>query len=141
MTEEEIKNLFSAPGLYILEDGRCPGSTIPVAVMSDTREHGGQEVIIYRAFILHPKCELSPDPAQWTINGTTNLVGGPYSVAVCDMLEKDGQRLFALEEAVKEAKEFARLYRDMALKEGLQNVAEAMQIILDALHPPRVESP
>lgn len=135
MTEEEIKNLFSATGLYVLEDGRTPGSTIPVAVMSDTHEYGGEEVTIHRAFIMHPKCELSPDPARWTLNGTTRLLGGPFSSAVCGLLERDGNRLHALESAVAEAKEFARLYRDVALRNGLQNVAQAMQIILDSLTP------
>ncbi len=135
MTTEEIATLFSEEGLYVLEDSRCPGCTCAVMVLNDMKEQNEQGH--RRAFMLttNPDSELSLDPSRWQQQTTTRLIGGPFSVAVCNQLEKDGQRLFELETAVAETKEYVRMYRDVLLSKGMTGIAEAMQIVLDTLTP------
>lgn len=127
MTDEEIKTLFSSPGLYILADGRCPGCTAAVMAVKDPEREQP------RVFMMTVGEELSQEPASWKKNKTTSLAGGPFSVENCKLIEEQGQQLHDLQAAVGEAKHLLMLYRDAALNEGLQNVANSMQILLDTL--------
>lgn len=135
MTEDEIKTLFMEPGLYLLQDTRIRGGTVPIVSLYDDLKLDDNGKPLVRVFMLQFAHELSPDPAQWEKAACASLAGGPFSLQVCKMLENEGTRLHALETAVAEAKEYACMARDVALNDGLQNFAEAMQIILDTLTP------
>lgn len=131
MSPEDVKKLFSGPGLYLLEDGRCPGATSAVVTMTDTHEVTGE--MIHRAFCLYPRFELSEDIRSWDENHTTRLVGGPFSVPTCHKLAQERLEHDDLLDRVEESRHLLCMLRDACLKGGSQVVAEAAQIILDVL--------
>ncbi len=135
MTSVEIATLFKETGLWVLTDSRVMGCTVPVlSVTDDVRvDDDGKPVV--RVFQLQACNELSPDPQQWQKASSASLAGGPFSTQMCQQLDEQAEKFFDLETAVSEAKEHARLYRDVALSQGLGDVAQAMQIILDTLTP------
>lgn len=135
MTNVEIATLFKEPGLYVLNDTRVRGCTVPVLSLADDTQVDDDGNPVVRAFQLQACNELSPDPQQWHKAASASLAGGPFSTQMCEQLDEQAERLFDLETAVSEAKEYARMYRDVALSQSLPDVAQAMQIILDALTP------
>jgi hypothetical protein len=135
MTNVEIATLFKEPGLYVLNDTRVRGCTVPILSLADDTQVDDDGKPKVRAFQLQACGELSPDPENWHKAATASLAGGPFSTQMCQQLDEQAEKLFDLETAVCEAKEHARLYRDVALSQGLSDVAHAMQIILDTLTP------
>lgn len=108
---------------------------MPIVSLHDDQtldEYGKPTVRVFQLVFAH---ELSLDPERWQNADSASLAGGPFTLSMCQQIEEQAERLFYLESAVAEAKDYARMCRDVALSQDLQEVAHAMQIILDSLTP------
>lgn len=134
MTEGELQNLFSEPGLYLLEDGRLPGCTVAIMTLTDTQEVYGDIKTIHRAFLLHAGCELSPDISQWgNTHATTTLVGGPFSVQSCKAMEEQCEKFLAMEERVNETAEMLGMLQRSVKRAGYSLFAETLTMAVETL--------
>lgn len=141
MSPQEIATLFTEPGLWVLTDTRIRGATVPIVSLHDDQQLDDDGKPRVRVFMLQFAHELSPDPDQWQKAACASLAGGPFSSQMCQQIEEQADRLFDLESAVAEAKDYARLCRDVGLSQGMPELAQAMQIILDTLTPEAQQQP